>query len=163
MNRQRSALIDRLETSGKDYTTFLAQFSEDEIHDLPEPNEWSIHQVAVHMRDNEQQVFLYRVQRLMKETHPEVPNFDSDLWNRDHYRPDEPLEKIIADFRTARRKLVKLLRSTTAKDWENWATHPEYGRISLDWIALYDYGHTLDHLAQMVKVRESSTLNRLNR
>lgn len=162
MNRKRATLIDRLESSGKDYLRYLRQLSDAEIHNSPAQNEWSIHQVATHMRDTEQHVFLLRTQRILSEVHPAVQSFDQEAWNREHYAPSEPLKKIVAEFRAARRKLVRLLHQTSGKDWANWATHPEYGKISLDWLALHNYSHTLQHLAQIVEMQEKSVLQELS-
>jgi len=100
MNRQRQQLVKRLEQSGAEYITYLSQLSADEVNAKPSPADWSIHQVAAHMRDTEQMAFLVRAERLLKETHPTFANFDQDEYWRSHpYSPDEPLKKIITDFR----------------------------------------------------------------
>ena len=162
MNRKRTALIDRLETSSKEYLWYLSQLSDAELHSAPAPNEWTIHQVAAHMRDTEEYVFLARTQRILKEPHPAVQNFDQEAWNRAHYSPDEPLKKIIAEFRAARRKLIRLLRQSSDEDWTNWAMHSAYGKISLDWLVMHDYHHTMEHLAQIGYAREKQVLKELN-
>lgn len=106
MNRKHVALIDRLEQNGKDLW-YLAQLSEGELHAVPAPNEWTIHQIAAHMRDTEQQVFLLRARRMLAEAHPTVQNFEQDEWWQSHpYLPSEPLKQIVAEFRVARRKLI---------------------------------------------------------
>ena len=162
MKRNRAQLLDRLESSGQDYLWYLDQLSEAEIHAPPAPNEWTTHQVAAHVRDTERRVFLLRTERMLAEAHPAVESFDQEVWNREHYSPNEPLDKIKSDFRKARRKLVRLVRGASKKDWENWATHPEYGKISLDWLLEHNYSHTLDHLAQIGRMRETAILKALN-
>jgi hypothetical protein len=162
MDRHRAQLIDRLESSGQDYLWFLDQLSEEQLHGRPQPGEWTPHQIASHMRDTERYAFLARAQLLLKEQHPSVENFDQEAWDREHYQPSEPLRKIKSEFRSARRKLVELLRETKKKDWENWAAHSEYGRISLDWVLEHNYTHTLEHLAQISRIREATTLQVLN-
>ncbi|MBI5035330.1 MAG: DinB family protein [Chloroflexi bacterium] len=163
MNRQRQALIDRLETSGKEYADYLSQVAAADLYSTSSPTEWSIHQVAAHVRDTEQHAFLIRVQRITKEEHPAVLNFDQDeYWKTNPYSASEPIKKIIADFRTARRKMVQLLRKATDKDWKNWAQHSAYGKISLDYITMHCYHHTLEHIAQMGYARENDLLKSLN-
>src|SRR3990172_3110776 len=103
MKRNRAQLLDRLESAGQDYLWYLDQLSEAEIHTPPAPNEWTAHQVAAHVRDTEQQVFLLRVKRILAEEHPAVENFDQEGWNRDHYSADELIKKIKSEFRNARR------------------------------------------------------------
>ena len=162
MKRKRTEWIDRLEQSGKDYLGYVTQLSEAQILDIPAPGEWSMHQVIAHVRDTERYAFLARVQRILMETHPAVENFDQDAWNRDHYDPNEPTKKIVADFRALRRKLVSLLRKSKDKDWENWAMHSEYHKITIDWIVMHDYHHTLEHTAQIGYLNEKVLLKNLN-
>ncbi len=162
MDRKRAQLIDRLESSGQDYVWILNQLEETAMFAAPSPGEWTVHQIAAHMRDTEQQAFLLRIELLISETHPTVLNFDQEVWNRDHYLPSEPLRKINSEFRAARRKVVRLLRRATKKAWDNWAAHPEYGKISLDWVLEHDYHHTLEHIAQIGRLHEAETLKKLN-
>lgn len=162
MDRKRAQLIDRLESSGQDYLWMLNQLEETEMFAPPSPREWTVHQIAAHMRDTEEQVFLLRTELMIRETHPAVLNFDQEVWNREHYLPSEPLRKINSDFRAARRKVARLLRRATRKAWENWAVHPEYGKISLDWLLEHDYHHTLEHIAQIGSLHEAETLKKLN-
>ena len=58
--------------------------------------------------------------------------------------------------------MVALLRKTTDKDWKNWAAHSAYGKISLDYIAMHCYHHTLEHVAQMGYAAEKNVLSALN-
>jgi len=164
MNRQRKALVDRLEQSGKEYSAYLAQVSAEEARAQSSPTEWSIHQVAAHMRDTEQMAFLYRVERLLKDDAPAFPNFDQDeYWKSKGYSPSESLDGIRTDFLTARRKLVRLLRGASDKAWKNHGVHSAYGKVTLDWLAMHCYHHTLEHIAQMGYAREKALLKTVNR
>jgi hypothetical protein len=108
-------------------------------------------------------VFLVRIQRVMTEEHPAVQNFDQDeFWKTNPYSAKEPIKKIITDFRAARRKMVTLLRQASDKDWKNWALHSAQGKISLEFIAMHCYHHTLEHIAQMGYAREKDMLKALN-
>ena len=162
MNLKRVGLIDRLEKSGEDYLWYMGQLTDEEIHTPPAPKEWSIHQVAAHMRDTEQRVFVYRAQRLVKEEHPTVENFDQEAWHRDHYSPDEPLKKIVAEYRLAHRKFVRILRDSEDADWQNWAVHPDFGKLSLEWLVVHCYQHNLGHIAQIAALGEQAILKKLN-
>ncbi len=162
MDLKRAQWIDRLEASGQDYLWVMNRLEATAMFTPPSPGEWTVHQIAAHMRDTEEQVFLLRTELLTSETHPTVLNFDQEMWNREHYMASEPLRRISADFRAARRKLVRLMRGATKKAWENWAVHPEYGKISLDWLLEHDYYHTLEHVAQVGRLHEAETLKKLN-
>jgi hypothetical protein len=164
MNRQHQALIDRIESSGKEFLEYLSRLPEEEIHRVPANGEWSAHAVVAHLRDTEEHVFLKRTHRILDaDAPPAVENFDQDEWNREHYSPDEPLDKIISEWRAARRKEIALLRKTSDKDWAKWAVHPEYQKISIEWLATHNYSHTLEHLRQLLVMREKQILGELNR
>jgi DinB superfamily len=163
MDRAHSKLIERIEESGKELLAYLSQLTDEEFYRVPGPNEWSIHAILAHLRDTEQQVFLTRTKRILQTAEPPtVENFDQDQWNRDHYLSTEPRKKIVAEFKAARRGLLRLLRKTTDEDWSRWAVHPEYGKISIEYLATHDYSHTLDHLRQLLEMREVALLKELN-
>ena len=162
MNRTRTGLIDRLETCSADYVWYISHLPEEEIHHLIAEGGWTIHQIAAHMRDAEREAFLKRTEQILVEEHPMVANYIPEDWDRDHYRREESLQDILSEFRSSRRKLLRLLRGAREKDWENWATHPEYGKISLDWILEHAFGHTMEHLAQISHLQERTILRKLN-
>jgi hypothetical protein len=164
MKRQRKTLVDRLEQSGKEYATYLLQHSADELLSKRSPTEWSIHQVAAHMRDTDQFAFLVRVERLLKENDPAFANFDQETyWASHSYSPAEPIKRIVADLLAARRKMVRLLRAAPDAAWKRTGIHSAYGKVSLDWVAMHCYHHTLEHTAQSGYVLEKELLKSLNR
>lgn len=163
MNRQHSQLVERIESSGKELLEMLKAFTDEEMMRSPGEGEWSIHAVLAHVRDVEEQVMLRRAERILKEKEPpQVEDFDQDAWNREHYAAKEPLKEILADWRKARKKFLALLSKTPDKEWIHYAIHPYYGKISLEWLAVHDYLHTLEHLHQMLEMRERNILKALN-
>ncbi|MBI3915237.1 MAG: DinB family protein [Chloroflexi bacterium] len=160
MNRKFASLIDGLEANGKELVKQVARLSGAEILTPPAPNEWSIHQALAHLRDTEKFVFLYRTQRILKEVNPKVPSFDQEAYHREHYTSTQPLKTVLKEFLQARRKLVALLRKTSDKDWARFAVHPQYGNISLEWLATHCYNHTLEHMVQVGTVYENKLLEK---
>lgn len=160
MNKQHTQLIDRMQDSATQIADAVKQLSAEQLNRVPKEGEWSLHQALAHLRDTDAQAFLYRTARILKEQEPPaVLPFDQDEYSREHYSADEPIENIVREFRTARRKLVKLLRGTRDGDWKKYAVHPEYGNISLEYIALHAYNHTLEHLQQLLDAQEMNLLN----
>jgi len=163
MNKQHTQLLERLDDSANQVADAVKKLSPDQLNRIPKEGEWSLHAALAHLRDTDAQVFLYRTARILKEKEsPVVASFNQDEWSKEHYSPKEPIENIITEFRTARRKLVKLLSTTTDKDWTRYAIHPEYGNISIEYIASHTYNHTLEHLLQVLEVQEHNILNAAN-
>jgi hypothetical protein len=163
MNKQHMQLINRLEACAVEVADAVKLLTPAQLTRVPREGEWSLHQAMAHLRDTEVQVFAYRVARIVQESAPPVvANFDQDAWMQKHYARREPMQKIVAEFRAARRKLVKHLRETADKDWARYAIHPEYGKITIEYIALHAYNHTLDHLHQLWQAREENILRAAN-
>ncbi len=163
MNKQHVQLIERLAASAEEVSAALKPITKEQLTRVPRPGEWTLHQALSHLRDTEVQVFAYRAARILKEPAPPmVANFDQEVWMREHYSSREPIKNIVAEFRAARRKLVKLLSATTDKDWKRYAVHPEYGKISVEYIALHAYNHTLEHLQQLLDAQEELLLKDAN-
>lgn len=159
---QRKDLIDHLEASGKDFVKYLGLFSPEQANLAPAPNEWSARAIAVHQRDTEEQVFLLRTLRALQGNHPPVSLFVQEEWERDHPSDGETLSKIISDFRTARRKLIRTLRNASTREWNEYAMHPKLGKLSVSVMAELNYSHTLNHLAQLIDLHEQAQLKKLN-
>lgn len=162
MNREHAALIERIGSSGKDLLSYVAQLSDDELRRTPGSDDWSVHAVLAHLRDVERHVFLNRIRRILNEEYPALESFDQEQWNRDHYSAEEPLEDIVAEYESLRQEEIQLLRNASAEDWTRRGVHPEYGNLSVEWLALHNYAHTLDHLHQMLVTREQALLQELN-
>lgn len=163
MNLAHKRIIERLETSAEDFLTYLEKLPAEELQRVPAPNEWSLHQVAAHVRDVEEQVFLYRLNRMLREDNPVVENFDQDVWTREHYAASEPIKKIAAQIERARGKQAALLRKAKDKDWSRTAQHPTWKTISIEWLMTHAVNHALEHAAQAGSVYETLMLRKLNK
>jgi len=163
MNNEHKRLISRLETSTEDFLLYLGRLPAEELQRVPAPNEWSLHQVAAHVRDVEQQVFLYRLKRMLKEENPAVENFDGDAWTREHYSASESVKKIAAEIRVARKKQIALLKQAKDKDWARAARHSTYGKVSIEWLMTHAANHTMEHAAQLGNAYDKEMLKKLNK
>lgn len=163
MNREHKRLIDRLESSAEDFLLYLGKLSVEDLQRVPAPNEWTLHQVAAHVRDVEQQVFLYRLKRMLREDNPAVENFDQGVWTREHYSASEPAKKIATEIRAARQKQIGLLRRANDKDWARTAQHPTWKNISIEWLMTHAVNHAMEHAAQAGDAYEKMLLGMLNR
>jgi hypothetical protein len=117
----------------------------------PKEGEWSAHECLAHLRNIEREVFLYRIRRTIEEEQPTLEFFDEATYHREHWRADEPLGDMLADFQQARDEIVRLLEA--APDWTRKGLHATRGPITLAWQADYALGHTWEHLSQAMRVR----------
>jgi len=162
MEIKRKFLIDQLEANGKEFVNYFSQFSETEASVPPAPEQWSVRQIAIHMRDTEEQVFLLRSEHALTGEHPTVAMFVQEEWSKEHPADAEAFEKIVADFRAARRKLIRLLRNTSNRKWNDYALHPKLGKLTVGVMAIFNYSHSLEHLAQLIDIHEKAVLKQIN-
>jgi hypothetical protein len=163
MNREHQRLIERLESSAEDFVLYLNQLPAEELQRVPAPNEWTLHRVAAHVRDVEQQVFFYRLKRMLTEDNPAVENFDQEAWTREHYSASEPVKKIAAEMRAARKKQIALLRKAKDKDWARTAQHSTWKKISVEWMMAHAITHAMEHAAQLGNAYDKEILKNLNK
>ena len=143
----RQLFLDKLAAAPDELRAALAG-----VRDARAPLEeggWNSHQVIVHMRDVNAQVYPPRLYRILDEENPTFDNFDGEAWMAAHYDPNEQLEAILAEFSRQCAEVVDRLRSLPSKAWNRPGTHPSYGTHPLQWWAERMLAHNEEHLTQM--------------
>ncbi len=110
---------------------------------------WNLHQLVVHMRDVNAQVYPPRLYRILDEENPTFENFDGEAWMAAHYAQNEPLEAILMQFACQCAEVTDRLRQLPAEAWSRPGTHPAYGTHSLQWWAERMLAHIEEHLEQV--------------
>lgn len=107
---------------------------------------WNTHQVAVHVRDVDAQVYGMRILRSVAEESPLFPNFDQEAWIAEHYDPDEPLESILDGLSASVKNLAGLLRSLPDPAWSRPSRHEINGDFVLQTWVERSLSHLKEHL-----------------
>jgi len=110
---------------------------------------WNLHQVVVHMRDVNQQVYLPRLHRIIEEDNPMFENFDGEAWMAEHYLPQEPIRKLVAEFSEQCLSTADWLKSLPLEAWNRPGQHPSFGKHSLQWWVERTLAHIDEHLVQL--------------
>ncbi len=120
----------------------------------PAEDEWSLKEIAAHMRDAD---CLYRrqIELIALERNPELPHEALDVLPSERDYRDQPLSALLYEFEAAREETVWLLRTLDEEDWERCGIHPYRGRISIYDIVRGIHEHDLEHLWQARRLRES--------
>ena len=53
-------------------------------------------------------------------------------------------------------------RHATKREWNDYAVHPKLGKLSVHVMAVFNYSHSLEHLAQLIDIYEKTLLKHLN-
>lgn len=89
--------------------------------------EWTLHQVASHIRDVDQSVYGKRIRQTLDEENPHFKSFNADTWMAEHYDKDEPLAEILSGFSANIDGLCKLLKTLPQKAWSRESRHETMG------------------------------------
>ena len=128
--------------------------SERELSWRPPDDEWSLKEIAAHLRDNEELV-LEQMRLMASDEEPELPARDVDALplERDYRSAD--IEDFLSAFGGLRRQTQRLLWGLAPEDWGRCGRHPYRGKVAIAQVARELAEHDLGHLWQARRLREA--------
>jgi hypothetical protein len=114
----------------------------------PSPTKWSIQEILAHLADAEI-VMGYRVRRILEHSGVAIDAFDQDRWAALGQYNQVPAAESVESFRAQRAGNVRLLRSLSPEQREQFGTHSERGKETIDHICRIWAGHDLNHCQQI--------------
>lgn len=112
--------------------------------------EWTLHQIAAHLRDLNHLVYEKRVRETIAEDNPLFENFDPEAWMLSHYEPDEPIKKILDDFKGHVGQLCETLSALPVEAWSRESRHEMIGdQLPLQLWVERGLAHIEDHLLEI--------------
>jgi hypothetical protein len=115
----------------------------------PEPTEWSVHEILVHLADSESNAAL-RARKLIVEPGGTLMGYDQDKWTRELDYHDQSYEDALEIVRLVRKTTYALLKKQSEDVFDHWAKHPEYDEPYTfeQWINIYS-AHIPGHIEQI--------------
>jgi hypothetical protein len=115
----------------------------------PEPNEWSVHEVLVHLADSESNAAL-RARKLIVEPGGFLMGYDQDKWTIELDYHDQSYEDSLEIVRLVRKTTYELLKKQSDEIFEHSAKHPEYDEPYTfeKWLNIYS-AHIPGHIEQI--------------
>jgi len=150
MNKQERD--EKLELYRRGYD-LLAQTLEDVPREAwlfkPDPKEWSVYQVLIHLADSESNAAL-RARKLIVEPGGTLMGYDQDKWANELDYHDQSYEDALEVVRLARKTTYELLKKQPDEVFEHWVKHPEYEEPYTfeQWINIYS-AHISGHIEQI--------------
>ena len=126
-----SALTAILRASPASLDGLTADLPEHVWPQRPQPNEWSLTEIACHLRDVEREINLPQLRLLISDDDPLIPGINTDAWvaERDYHSQDGP--QALKDFTSARIETLALLHELTDADWQRSARHAVLDSIDI--------------------------------
>ena len=146
-------MLKALHEAADELQSQLLGLSEEDLCRRSAPGEWSLKEIAAHIRDAEA-CFLERLRLIAEEDEPELPDIDVDAYvlERDYQRLD--LYEVLQEFAQLRQRSSSLLWSLEPFEWEREGLHPYRGRLSIMQVARDMNEHDLGHLWQVRRLRQ---------
>ena len=131
----------------------LYGLDEDELRWRPAEGEWSLKEIAAHLRDAEE-LALAQINAFVSNPSVPLPAWDVDLLPQERDYQSEEIARLLASVRGMRRETTYLLWGLTDADWQRSVEHPYRGPVTLGEIARELAQHDLEHLWQVRRLKE---------
>lgn len=151
--QERAQKIETHGNAHKELVEALKAFPKEMWHYKAAPDDWSVHEVVVHITDSEANSYV-RCRRFIAEPGATVMAYDEMGWARSLNYAEQSTEDTLELFKWLRLTTNKLIRTLPDSAWANTVHHPENGVMTLDdWLEVYAR-HVSDHVGQMRGVYE---------
>ena len=142
----------KIELYGNGYK-LLTETLKDIPHEMwkfkPEPTEWSVHEVLIHLADSESNAAL-RARKLIVEPDGALMGYDQALWADELNYHDHSYEDALEVLRLVRKTTYELLKKQPDEVFEHSVKHPEYNEPYTfeKWLDIYS-AHIPGHIEQI--------------
>jgi len=144
----------KIESYGKAHAKLveaLQQFPQEMWQFRAAPDDWTIHEIVVHITDSEVNSYI-RCRRFIAEPEKPLMAYDEERWAKSLDYHSRSTDDALALFKWLRGNTYKLIKSLPESTWANSVYHPENGTMTLDdWLDVYDR-HVPEHIEQMQRV-----------
>jgi hypothetical protein len=146
---ERQDLIEKYGRAYEDFAAALKGIPREAWLFKPEPKEWSVHEVVIHLADSETNSYL-RARRLIAEPGQPLMGYDQDVWAIELDYHSQSTEDAMAVLKGVRQMTYDLIKVLPDEVWPNTAVHPEYDEPYTfeQWLRIYAE-HPYVHIDQI--------------
>jgi len=150
MNREERN--EKIALYGRGFELLKAALSEvpaEAMKFKPEPKEWSVHEIIIHLADSESNAAL-RARKLIVEPGEALMGYDQDKWAVELNYHEQSTEDALETVRLVRKTTYELLKKQPDEVFTHTVKHPEYEEpyIFEKWINIYS-AHIPGHIEQI--------------
>ncbi len=156
MNRTQKQIVEYLDRSFFAFADSAKALSAAELAYQPNGG-WTTHQILSHVMEVETLAFLPRLKLALTQNGAPSSVYSPEEWLNQRYRTDAKVTQMLAQIRTARRSMIKMLSTCSKSDWQSYVVHPRYGNLTVEYIASHAVDHMYEHLTDLWRARTLST------
>lgn len=149
-----SEQLNLYETAPSRVAAAIEGLSQAAMHRKPQAEDWSIHEVIIHLADSET-IGFWRLRKTLAEAESTLAVYDEAAWASNLVYQRQDCTLALALFTALRASSAALLRLLPTEAWERTSLHPEQGKMSVyDIFNLYvEHGDV--HLHQIQRLKQS--------
>lgn len=132
----------------------VSNLSEADVHWKPSAQEFSALEQVCHLSDLEREGYAVRIEKLMREVEPFLPDFDGGLAAAERDYNNQQLESMLDAFSNSRASNMSAIGSLSADDLQRGGTLETVGSITLEELLLKMREHDEGHLQDLSSLRE---------
>ena len=141
--------INEISQAPESYRKLVNRMSVDDLATPYRPGGWTGRQVIHHVSDSHLQAYA-RFKLVLTEDSPTIKPYHEDRWATLADTRETPVSISVDLLEALHHRWVKLLRSMTAKDFDKYYIHPEYGKqYALGAVCKLYAWHGKHHLAHL--------------
>lgn len=154
----RAELVSRLRAATDDLAWAVRGISSDDANLKGSDAEWSIREHLSHLRDMEQQVYLPLLRWATVPDMLDPLDYNRREWHEQRFAPGEDIRTVVADILRIRDEELTIFRDMTDVTWTRWRSDTRWGPLTCQWISELMYRHVLDHLQNIMALRQDINL-----
>ena len=147
-------VLKALREAGEELIDQFHGAGEKELRWRAQDDEWSLKEIAGHLRDNEE-LALEQMTLMASDEDPPLPARDVDALPLEADYRSADVRELLGAFARLRNQTHRLLWSLESEDWERCGRHPYRGEVTIAQIARELAEHDLGHLWQARRLKET--------
>ena len=149
----RAQLIAEIAGAPASLRTAVARLTPAQLDTPYRDGGWTVRQVAHHVADSHMNAYV-RVRFALTEENPTVKPYNEATWAELADAKTMPVEASLAILDGLHDRWTTLLRALSPDQWPRTYQHPDYGRVTLEWVLAQYAWHGRHHTAQVTALRE---------
>jgi DinB superfamily len=143
-----------LEETPESIRQLTAAFAGQDLSWKPAADEFSALEQVCHLRDLESEGYAERINKLLTENQPSLPDFDGSRLARERDYNKQDFESALQDFAFARAENVRVMKSLSPDELKRSGVLDGVGAITLEKLLLLMCEHDQSHLKEISELRE---------
>jgi hypothetical protein len=146
-------VIDLLEQTPDRVRAFIEGWSEEDLSFKPSPDEFSLRENVLHLRDIDVEGYEVRILGILSEHGSSFPDLDGARLARERNYNVQPVAPALEDFAASRARSIARLRAASSSDFERIGKLEGGGPFTLQMLLERWTRHDSEHLAEMTHLR----------